>query len=86
MDFLCGKPLLQYPCTWTYQVIGTNAEIIRDAVARIVGETDYSLTYSNTSRTGKYCSLRLRLVVETETHRDRIFVALRDHPEVRAVM
>lgn len=86
MDFLCGRPLLQYPCVWTYQVIGTDAEIIREAVGHIVGEVDYSLIYSNTSRNGRYCSLRLKLVVETETERDRIFVALRDHPEIRTVM
>lgn len=86
MDFLCGKPLLQYPCSWVYQVIGTDEAAIRTGVAHILGKADYALSYSNTSRTGKYCSLRLQVTVETEAERDRIFVALQENPAVRAVM
>jgi len=65
MDFLDGKPLIQYPCSWVYQVIGTDETAIRDFVADLVGTADYELSYSNASRTGKYCSLRLKLTVHS---------------------
>lgn len=81
-----GKPLISYPCQWQYTVIGSDWEAIRLAVADVVGAVKYSFAESHTSRTGKYRSGHLALVVQTEEHRTSIFHALRKHPAVTTVI
>lgn len=63
------KPLIDYPCAWSYRLIGRSAEAIEAALRGIVGESDYRIDASNTSRTGKYVALRLTVVVQHEAHR-----------------
>ena len=63
------KPEIEYPCTWTYRIIGSDEQAIREAVRRLLGDAGYVLTPSNTSATGKYVSLVLKLVVIDEQQR-----------------
>jgi hypothetical protein len=80
------RPDIEYPCQWGYRIIGEREDAIRDAVATIVGETEHMLERSNTSRTGRYCSLRLVLTVRDEAQRNAIFQALNEHDAVRLVL
>jgi putative lipoic acid-binding regulatory protein len=75
-----------YPCRWRYQIVGASEEGLREAVACAAAGHAYSVTFSRRSRTGKYCSLHLELVVVDEAHRNGVFEALRDHREVRFVL
>ena len=79
-------PDIDYPCSWEYTVIGPSARSIREAVGRIVAERDHTLVPSNTSRTGKYSSMKLQLTVASSEDRDAIFRALADHPHVTIVL
>jgi len=40
-------PLIEYPCDWTYKVIGRNADAIGAAVDAIIGLTRCTLTPGN---------------------------------------
>ena len=80
------EPEIHYPVMWSYKVIGSDEERLRAAVAQVVGSLNHELTRSNTSATGKYLSLHLRLVVHDKLQRHTIFHALRGHPDVRAVL
>ncbi len=86
MDLNDYKVEIEYPCTWTYTVIGTNRQMMEQVVADVVGEVEYALTFSHASSAGKYCSLKLELMVETEEHRTRLFYALRNHPAIKTVL
>jgi putative lipoic acid-binding regulatory protein len=77
---------IEYPCAWAYTVIGVDRARMEQVVAELMGDTAYTLEYSQASRTGKYCALHLELIVETEEHRIGVFHALRGHPAIRAVM
>ena len=79
------KPLIEYPCEWQYQIIGPNEEQIRAAVAEIV-TAPFTLTATQTSKTGKYHSLRLLTTVASEEVRTSIYLALSQHPSVTVVM
>ena len=79
------KPMIEYPCEWQYQIIGPNEEQIRAAVAEIV-TAPFTLTATQTSKTGKYHSLRLRTTVASEEVRTSIYSALSQHPSVMVVM
>ena len=83
------RPEIVYPCRWEYKVIGSNREQIEAAILAIVQELnclDYTLDFSHTSSTGKYCSLLLAITVENEEHRNAIFKALETHPDIRMVL
>jgi putative lipoic acid-binding regulatory protein len=80
------RPDISYPCVWEYTVIGVGEDGMRHAVAAAVAECEHTVAPSNTSRTGKYCSLRLEVAVGDEAERDRIFQALAAHDEVTMVI
>ena len=79
------KPLIEYPCEWQYQIIGPDEEQIRAAVAEIV-TAPFTLTATQTSKTGKYQSLRLLTTVASAEVRISIHSALSQHPSVKVVM
>ena len=61
---------------------------MRQAVGRIMAaeELEFSLELSNTSRTGKYCSLVIGVTVVSDDHRQRIFAALSNHADIMIVL
>lgn len=80
------RPEIDYPTSWSYQVIGSDEALVRAAVAGIVATREHTLLLTKTSRTGKYCSLRLELVVADEVDRLGLFQALATHESVRFVL
>jgi putative lipoic acid-binding regulatory protein len=80
------RPEIAYPCRWEYKAIGSDREMMETAILEIVEDLDYTLDFSNASRTGKYCSLLLVVTVDSEEHRNSIFQALRAHPDIRMVL
>lgn len=86
MDFEGRKPEIDYPCPWTYRVIGLDEARLRVAVVEIVGDAPHSLRSGNTSGGGKYVSMGLEIEVRDEAHRLRIFESLSTHPEIRFVI
>jgi uncharacterized protein len=77
---------IEYPCAWKYTLIGTDRAVMEEVVASVLGAAAYTLSLSHASRGGKYCSLHLELVVESEEHRSGIFRALQGHAAIRTVM
>ena len=75
------RPEIEYPCEWTYKILGRAEGELRDAVGEIV-KGDYSLELSNHSKTGKYLSLELVLTVQTEEERLSIGRRLHEHQAV----
>jgi putative lipoic acid-binding regulatory protein len=63
------KPRIDYPCAWSYRLIGRTAASIEAVLERVVGHSDYRVDRSNTSATGKYVALRLTVVVQHEEQR-----------------
>ena len=80
------KAAIEYPCSWSFKVIGLDAEALRKAVAVVLGDQQYLLTHSRSSSSGKYQSLHLETVVDSEERRNGIFNALQNHAAVRMVL
>jgi putative lipoic acid-binding regulatory protein len=85
-NFVEGHPLIQYPCTWEYKAIGWDEDSMREAIAEIMADRPHDLSFSRSSRSGRYCSLLLVVTVESEDHRNRIFQALQGHRHIRMVL
>ncbi|MBC2716418.1 MAG: DUF493 domain-containing protein [Desulfobacteraceae bacterium] len=80
------KQVVEYPCQWSYRIIGQNEELIRSAVTECMKEATYQLTASNSSCSGKYVSLNLETVVLNEEIRNRIYFDLKSLSCVKMVL
>ena len=84
------KPQIEYPCKWSYKVIGPDEELIRQAVADCLAtcaaEREYELEVSRASGGGKYISLNMSVFVGDEDERNLIFRSLADHDNILMVM
>lgn len=79
------KPVIEYPCSWTYKIIGTNEAKLKSTVNEILSEP-FKLTPSKVSKKGKYISLNLKIQVASETHRNEIYAKLSDSDNIKMVM
>ena len=80
------KPNIQYPCNWSYRIIGKEESLLREAAFSVAGDRTYTLKKSNTSSGGKYVSLHLTVTVSDENERLRIFGELKQCPSVKMVL
>jgi putative lipoic acid-binding regulatory protein len=77
---------LEYPCDWRYKIVGEEKEALEKAVHDVILEREHKLTHSNKSRTGKYVSMNLDLLVHNEDERQFIYEALKAHQNIKMVL
>jgi putative lipoic acid-binding regulatory protein len=80
------NPDIDYPCRWTYKVIGFDEDLLRRTIAGILTDQPYRITVSHSSKTGKYICLNLLTEVSNEKNRIATYEALRNHPAVKIVL
>ncbi len=80
------NPIIEYPCRWIYKIIGSDNGKMRMAIKEIVSGHDYTVIPSNISKTGRYHSLNLEVLVDDEGHRTGIYDKLQNHPAVKMVL
>jgi putative lipoic acid-binding regulatory protein len=73
LDANINKPVIKYPCKWSYKLIGRIQDLIEEEVKTILGEKSYLLTLANKSKTGKFVSLELTVEVCEEKERLELF-------------
>jgi putative lipoic acid-binding regulatory protein len=80
------KPEIEYPTAWKYKVVGVDEIQIRKAVDEVLKEKEYSFRFSKSSRSGKYLSFEISLVVSSEEERYTIFGNLKSRTEIQMVI
>ncbi len=80
------KPEIEYPCEWSYKIIGSDSYLITSKVSEILKDHDYRLDVSNHSRTGKFVSFNCSLEVASEQERNKIFQQLQQIPSVKMII
>jgi len=80
------KLVLEYPCSWCYKVIGHHKDDIHTAIKEIILEKPHTLKLSNESKTGKYVSMNLDLIINNEDERTFIYEALKNHQHIKMVL
>lgn len=80
------KSKIKYPCYWSYRIIGSDRKQITNAIENLFEKLDYQLDFSNQSKTGKYTSLKLSLLVNDEEERNHVFNLLQNLPTVKFVL
>lgn len=76
---------IDYPCEWLYNVIGSDKESVYSAVSCIIQDREYHINDSNTSKTGKYRSFDVTVMVSDEAYRNNIYQALKGHDDIKFV-
>lgn len=85
--FSCeDKPIIKYPCAWTYKVIGTDESSLRAAIKTVLGEKNLLISKSHSSSGGKYLSLNAEIIVEDDESRQQHYKNLKNHAAVKVVM
>ena len=77
---------LTFPCSWSYKLIGYEKEAIQKAIHSVIVEREHNLTHSNASKTGKYISMNLELVIHNDDERTFIYEALKAHKHILRVL
>ena len=86
-DKLQDKKLeLEYPCNWCYKVIASEEEALQNAIKDVIDVREHKLTHSNNSKSGKYVSMNLDLLVHNEDDRKFIYDALKKHQDIKMVL
>ena len=80
------KVVIEYPCNWCYKVIATEKEALEQAVRDVLDARAHKLTHSNNSKSGKYTSMNLDLLVHNEDDRTFIYEALKKHQNIKMVL
>ncbi len=86
MDDRKEKAKIEYPCRWTYKVIGANLEGMRAAIRALAPDGNCIVTLSRSSSEGRYHCLNVDREVESEADRVWLYEALRKHPAVKIVL
>ncbi len=79
------KASIDYPCEWAYKVIGSDKESVHNAVASVIQDSEYLINDSNTSKTGKYLSFNVTVIVNDEAFRNMIYQAFKEHADIKFV-
>jgi putative lipoic acid-binding regulatory protein len=86
MDDNTCEPKIDYPCTWSYKVIGRDRERLSDAIASVLTGREHTISPSRMSKGGAYHCLNVALMVESKAVRLDLYERLRAHPAVLMVM
>ncbi|OBV29716.1 hypothetical protein BKN38_06390 [Helicobacter sp. CLO-3] len=85
MQHIEGKPDITYPCQWEYRIVGEKQHRIEEIVGDIM-QKPYYLEVKNHSSGGRFVSMHLSTMVDSEEERNEIFSKLANHKEIKMVI
>jgi putative lipoic acid-binding regulatory protein len=67
-------------------VIASEKKALEQAIKDVIDEREHKLSDSNKSKTGKYVSMNLDMLVHNEDDRQFIYDALKKHQDIKMVL
>ena len=86
LDSSSEKPKIEYPCNWSYKIIGTDVDEMITVIESATLGMEYEINSSNVSSKGNYFSLNLKVLVTSEVIRDIIFEKIESSEFVKMVL
>ena len=80
------KPVIQYPCTWSYRVIGADKETMLREIPEKLSAIKHSICAGNRSAKGTYISINVEALVNDEQEQLAITPLLQSIPTVKMVI
>ncbi|MCA9315120.1 MAG: DUF493 domain-containing protein [Planctomycetes bacterium] len=81
-----GQPLIEYPCSWVYRLVGASVESLRAAIAEVIEDREHVIEPGNQSSGGRWHSVHLRVLVTSDADRTGLLRGLQTRPAVRYVL
>lgn len=81
-----SRPHIDYPCEWSYTVIGTDGDSLEQALIVALVVEKMQMRRSHVSSGGRYTSFHIAVRVEDESHRNEIFGRLQGLAGVKVVL
>ncbi|MFC3867469.1 HP0495 family protein [Helicobacter equorum] len=78
-------PQIVYPTLWEYVVIGRDETQVQNTIFETIN-TPYKITKTRFSHGGKFVSVHIKLEVDSQEQRDRIFNTLSKHQHITMVI
>lgn len=79
------KQKIQYPCVWHYRIIGTSKEELHLSALELINK-EFIYTPAKESSKGKYHSINIEVVVNSQEERDMIFANLQQDSRIKFVL
>lgn len=80
------KPIITYPCAWSYRVIGEDCEQIKREIPGKMGCIKHEICVANRSNQGKYVSINIEALVQSDEERISLVALLQSIPGVKMVI
>lgn len=80
------QPEIEYPCIWSYTVIGEDCSLLKDAIVSACAPLTAEISHSRASSKGKYHSLHAKIEVASEEIRLRIYQTLKLSLAVKIIL
>ncbi len=80
------KPHIEYPCWWTYAIVGADEEDLRLAAGEVAKSRPHRVSFSKLSARKRYASLHVEIQVASEEERNQFFATFKAHPSVKFVL
>lgn len=77
---------IEYPCSWPYRLLGEDEAALRAAIAQVIEDREHTIEVGNSSRTGRYLSLHLQVIVQDEPDRNGLLRGLQLNADVKYVL
>ena len=77
---------LEYPLKWEYKIIADIKDDIKKVVKTLLGDRDYSLKNSKTSKKGRYQSYTLSVLVHSDDDRKTIYEELKKDTYIKMIL
>jgi len=81
-----NRPEIEYPCSWTYQVVGEGEHELFAHLDVVFAGRAHEKRVTRKSSAGRYTSIEVVLVVESEAQRMEFGAAILRHTSVRVVL
>ena len=85
MQTIKGRAQIDYPTQWEYRVIGMDKEMLKQVIKEVMPQK-YNLKEGQQSSGGKFISMIVSTVVQSEAQRDEIFAKLKESPHIKMVL
>jgi putative lipoic acid-binding regulatory protein len=79
-------PHVEYPCLWTYAIVGKDEEDLRLVAGEVARGAKHHVVFSKLSAKKNYVSLHVEIEVASQEERDRYFDAFKSDPRVKFVL
>jgi len=80
------KPEINYPCQWSFTVIGRDKDKVEGAIKDILQDKEHSCKFSKSSKNGKFNSYSAKCQVDSQEQRDEIYKTFSKHSDIDYVM